>query len=192
MRPNSPALSMTLIGICVAIALLSRFGASNDILSYLYIAAPGTSGFESVENGEVWRLLTPILIHFGVMHILFNMMWMWDLGRMVETRCGTLFMGIFVLIVGVASNLAQYVMTDWPGFGGMSGVIYGLLGFVWMQGKYNPRFGFALNQPTVVMMLVWFVLCWTDLLGPIANWAHTAGLLIGTGWGLVSRSGPSR
>lgn len=192
MKSDSPTLSFLLIGISIAVSIFSQLGSSDQILNYLFIADPNTSGFDSISHGEVWRLITPIFIHFGLMHIVFNMMWMWDLGRMVEWRCGTVFMGIFVAVTGVASNLAQYVMTGSPFFGGMSGVIYGLLGFVWMQGKHNPRFGFVLNKGTVGMMLIWFVLCWTGLLGPIANWAHTAGLLIGTAWGFVSRGGPRR
>jgi membrane associated rhomboid family serine protease len=115
------------------------------------------------------------------------MMWLWDLGKLVEMRRGALFLAAFVVVDGVASNLTQYLVTGSPYFGGMSGVVYGMLGFVWMQGRHNRHFGYELTKPTVIMMLAWFVLCWTGLLGPIANWAHTAGLLIGTIWGFVSR-----
>ncbi|HXA48281.1 MAG TPA: rhomboid family intramembrane serine protease, partial [Burkholderiaceae bacterium] len=171
----------------VLIAILSKLGASEQVLDYLFIADPNGGGLNAIASGEVWRLITPIFIHFGLMHIVFNMMWMWDLGKLVELRRGTLFLAIFVIVDGVASNLMQYGMTQSPFFGGMSGVVYGLLGFVWMQGKYNPHFGYLLHKPTVVMMLAWYVLCWTGLLGPVANWAHTGGLLIGIGWGFVSR-----
>jgi GlpG protein len=190
LKPNSPVVTIILIGISIAVAIFSQLGSSEQLLNYLFITDPNTGGFEAISSGEVWRLLTPIFIHFGIMHIVFNMLWMWDLGRMVEWRCGPLFLGSFVVVVGIASNLAQFVMQGSPYFGGMSGVIYGLLGFAWMQGKYNPRFGFVLNKGTVGMMLIWFVLCWTGLLGSIANWAHTTGLLIGTAWGFVSRGGP--
>jgi GlpG protein len=65
----------------------------------------------------------------------------------------------------------------------MSGVVYGLLGYFWMQGRYNARFRMILPRHVVVMMLAWFALCWSGLIGHIANMAHTAGLLLGATWG---------
>lgn len=189
MKPAVPVLTVTLIGISILIALLTQLGSHSPILNALYIADPATGGFVAINSGQVWRLITPIFLHFSLMHIVFNMLWIWDLGRMVEWRRGALFLAAFVLIVGIASNLVEYAMTKWPQFGGMSAVIYGLLGFVWMQSKYNPRPGFVLAQPTVVMMLVWFVVCWLGLVDAVGNWAHTAGLLIGIAWGLISRGG---
>jgi GlpG protein len=178
-----PPLTIALIVICVAIALMTSMGSSLDIMRIFFIADPNSVGLADVKAGQVWRLITPIFLHFGPLHLLFNMMWLWDLGRPIEERKGALFFGGFILLVGVVSNLTQYVFTEMPTFGGMSGVVYGLLGYFWMQGKYNPRFGYVLHKQTVVMMLAWFVLCWTGLLGPIANWAHTAGLLMGVAWG---------
>jgi len=138
----------------------------------------------------VWRLATPMLVHFSVVHILFNMLWMWDLGRLIELLKGSAFLLVFVLLTGIASNVAQYAITGNPLFGGMSGVVYALLGYVWMQGRHNPRFGFVLHKSTVIMMLGWYVLCWTGLAGPIANWAHTAGLVLGVAWGYVQARAP--
>ena len=154
MKTPFPPLTIALIAISVVVAVVSKLGASEQVLDYLYIADPNGDGLGAIASGQVWRLITPIFIHFGLMHIVFNMMWMWDLGKLVEMRRGTLFLAAFVVIDGVASNLTQYLLAGSPFFGGMSGVVYGLLGFVWMQGHYNPRFGYKLNQPTVVMMLV--------------------------------------
>lgn len=165
------------------VALMSEMGESIPALASLFIASPGSTGLSSVLNGEVWRLITPIFIHFGAMHLIFNMMWLWDLGNLIEKKKGHLFIVKFVLAVGISSNLAEYVFTKNLFFGGMSGVVYGLLGYVWMQGKQQPSAGLVLNKQTAIMMFGWFILCWTGFLGPIANWAHTfglgAGLLIG-------------
>ena len=66
----------------------------------------------------------------------------------------------------------------------MSGVVYGLLGYVWVMGRLNPRSGLVLHQQIVIMMLAWFVLCWTGVIGAVANMAHTLGLVSGMilGW----------
>jgi len=180
-RSQYPFVTIALIVISVAITLLTNF----SLVPALVIGLPGRALFADVLAGEVWRLATPMFMHLSFLHILFNMLWMWDLGRLVEILKGSIFLGLFVLVTGIASNIAQYVITHSPGFGGMSGVVYALLGYVWMQGKFNPRFGFELHQATVVMMLIWYVVCWTGLAGPIANWAHTAGLLAGVAWGYL-------
>jgi GlpG protein len=177
------SLSVLLIVICVIVAALSRLGTSVEVLEHLFFARPGSVGLSDIANGELWRLVTPIFIHFGAIHLLFNMMWLFELGPAIEEKKGHAFLGLFVLAVGVLSNLAQYQIGGSPFFGGMSGVVYGLLGYFWMQGRYNPNFGYRLHQHTVIMMLGWYFLCWTGLLGPIANWAHTAGLLLGVAWG---------
>jgi GlpG protein len=185
-RPGAPVLTIALIALSVVASLPSLMGGGG--LAPLLIATPGSPGFEEILSGQVWRLITPIFVHFGILHLLFNMMWLWDLGRTVELIRGRVFFGVFVLVSGVISNVAQFAITGSPGFGGMSGVVYALLGYVWMQGRFNPSLGIALHPQTVVMMLVWYVLCWTGLMGPIANWAHTAGLLIGVVWGALQRT----
>lgn len=184
-----PLLTVTLIA-ASALASLPLLTGSEAAIAPLIIGLPGSPPFAQIASGEVWRLVTPIFLHFGILHIVFNMMWLWDLGGAIERTRGGLFAGLFVALTGIASNIAQYLITGSPLFGGMSGVVYALLGFVWIQGRVNPASGLALHKNTVVMMLVWYVLCWTGLVGPIANWAHTAGLLIGVAWGFVDRGRP--
>ncbi|HEX9390660.1 MAG TPA: rhomboid family intramembrane serine protease [Usitatibacteraceae bacterium] len=186
--PRFSAVSIVLIAISCVVAANSNLGKSLPDLAMLFISDPRHTGFTDIMQGQLWRLITPIFVHFGVLHLLFNMIWVWDLGKLIEARKGVVFYIVFVLIAGVASNLAQYLFTDSPYFGGMSGVLYGLLGYIWIQGRTNPAFGFMLTQSTVIMMGGWFVLCWTGLLGPIANWAHTAGLIIGVVWGFLDKS----
>lgn len=131
-----------------------------------------------IASGQLWRLITPIFLHFGILHIVFNMLWLRDLGGIVESHHGTAFFAAFVFVLAVVPNFAQYYWSG-PTFGGMSGVVYGLLGFVWIRGTYDRRVQYRLPMQIVVMMLIWFVVCLTGLAGPIANAAHAAGLVLG-------------
>jgi GlpG protein len=143
-----------------------------------------TWGLPEVRSGQIWRLITPVFRHLGILHIFFNMLWLRQLGGMVEVREGKLRLTSLVLGIGVASNLAEYLYSG-PNFGGMSGVVYGLLGYIWMKGTFQPSSGYFLHESVVVMMLIWFVLGLTGQLG-IANVVHAVGLAGGVAWGFVS------
>lgn len=135
--------------------------------------------FSDFSNIDAYRIFTPIFIHFGLIHILFNMMWMKDLGKIVEYERGGNFLLYFTLIVGAISNCAQFFSTG-ANFGGMSGVIYGLLGYLWMYKRFNPKAQFSLPKHDVLIMVGWFFLCLSGVLVfSIANMAHAMGLSLG-------------
>jgi GlpG protein len=90
-----------------------------------------------------------------------------------------------VLIIAVISNLTQFLFTG-GGFGGMSGVVYGLFGYVWIRGKLDPTSGLYLHPTTVAMMMIWLFVCMIGVMGSIANAAHASGLLVGVIWGYLS------
>lgn len=184
-------LTFALIALCVVVFALSIFAPANPMLQKLAISdrLTGHSDFSrmlpEVRHGEVWRLFTPAIIHLGFLHIIFNMLWLRDLGSMIEDRQGSLTLALLVLVLAALSNFAQYYVSG-PRFGGMSGVVYGLLGYIWIRGKMDPGSGLFLHPSTVNMMLIWLVICYTGLLGPVANTAHVAGLAVGSAWGALS------
>jgi GlpG protein len=186
---GSGMLTIVLIGICIAVAVYSNFGSNHRAIRYLFIAwFPDELGepVESFRTGQVWRLLTPIFIHFGYMHPIFNAMWLKDFGSFIETRFGTWYLAALVVVLGIGSNIAQYMWTGSPWFGGMSGVNYGLFGFLWVRGRFDRNVMWQLNPTVIWTLMIWYFACFTGLLGPIANTAHTAGLLLGAAWGFVS------
>jgi len=192
-------LTMTLIAISVIVYALGLSAAAEPIRQLLSIAT-FELGEESVQfsphlvevwEGQVWRLVTPIFLHFGILHIVFNMLWLRDLGGAVEKINGPTWFALLILAIAVPSNVGQFLWSG-PLFGGMSGVVYGLLGYIWMKSRFDPRSGFALRPATVVMMMVWFVLCLFGLVGPIANVVHGVGLLVGMAWGFVSAKSSRR
>lgn len=129
-------------------------------------------------SGQFWRLVTPAFLHFDCLHILFNMMWLRMLGMGIEYMRGTRRFVTLCLILAVTSNVIQYFWSG-PSFGGMSGVVFGLIGYVWMKGRTQPHVGLALQQQTVVFCMFFLLLCMTGALGPIANAAHLSGFVVG-------------
>jgi GlpG protein len=141
--------------------------------------------WRDVRRGEAWRLVSPIFLHFDGLHLLFNMMWLYDIGGQIEIRRGSRRFVLFVIAAAVASNLAQYFYNYYPFFGGFSGVNYAFLGYLWMKGQYEPESGMGVRRGVVTWMLVWLVACMTGTFGDIANAAHVAGLLFGVLIGIL-------
>lgn len=180
--------TIALVAISVIVSLLTWSGA-NEYTYWLYF------NWDLITQGQVWRLISPIFIHFIVaglpIHLLFNMMWLWDLGGSIEKAKGGQYLLALVFLIGVGSNLVQYfssIMIHGSGgfFGGMSGVVYGLLGFIFVRRRFDPFFPLRLNDAIMKFMLIWLVLGFTGLIGNIANAAHLSGLLIGAGLGYLT------
>jgi GlpG protein len=177
-----------LIFVCVAVFVYSKLGTDEAVLRHWFISDPET-GFgyflPEVRHGEVWRLFTTMFIHFGLLHLIFNLMWLYQLGCMIEARLGSGKLLALIAVAQVLSAVAQYRVAG-PTFGGMSGVVYALAGYVWMRGKYDRASGLFLDPQSVMILLVWLVICFTPIFGPVANTAHVVGLAVGMIWGRVS------
>jgi GlpG protein len=195
--PQGCPLTIGLIAACVLIAAVSALGNRRYWdklpLNMLFVTAPFREGdsifartdFPEIRQGQVWRLVTPIFIHFGPIHLLFNLWNLYSLGGVVETVRGRWRYAVFVVITAILSNATELVWSDQLMFGGMSGVLYALFGYVWMKSRYDPSAGMYLNPDTVMMMIMWLFLCMTGLVGNIANGAHVGGLVSGVVIGIA-------
>lgn len=191
--------TLSLIGLSALLSLLIGFGSNLDQMSLFSFTPFEVIGQQArwqglgvmLSSGELWRLITPIFMHFSVLHILFNLLWVWIVGTRVEPEQGSLVLLGLVVFSGVVSNLAQFLISG-PMFGGMSGVVFALLGYAWLWDKQTllPRIG--LPPALMGFMLFWLVLGYTGVLegvgfGAIANTAHLVGLLAGLLWLVLVR-----
>lgn len=148
--------------------------------------------FIKIRQGELWRLVSPCILHGGLLHILFNMIWVWFLCRPVEQRIGFFRTLVLTLLVAIGSNTAQYLMGG-PFFLGYSGVVMGLAGFIWMRQLKAPWEGYPIQRSTL-LFLGFFILAMLALQMAsmilelfssvqfslnIANTAHFAGAFFG-------------
>lgn len=170
-------LTMMLLVLCVVVAMATKLGQDPIWTGWLLIS------MGKISDGQVWRLLSPVFLHFSLWHLLFNLLWLQDLGAALEVKIGTWRFLAVVALVALVSNLAQYAAGG-AGFGGMSGVVYGMFGYLWVRGKRDFHFGLAIAPMTSGLLLVFLALGIFGLLGPTANAAHFSGLLAGgaLGW----------
>jgi len=186
LRRQAP-LTMLLIAACVVATLLFRFGKNPAFGRWLMVSNSGMK-LSELWQGQLWRLWTPMFLHGSGLHLFFNMYWLYVLGTAIEIRRGTRVLAALVLLTQLAATLAQLCVAE-PNFVGISGAVYGLFGYVWMKGRYDPSAGLMLDQGTVFLMVAWLFVA-PYLSGPdhrVANYAHFAGLAAGIALGYPLR-----
>ncbi|MDN3506006.1 MAG: rhomboid family intramembrane serine protease [Simkaniaceae bacterium] len=159
---------------------LEQIPSWQGILS-LALGAEDADGpmFTKIREGQIWRLLTPIFLHGGLLHILFNMAWAWILLRQVEERLSRFKILLFILIVGVVSNVCQYLISG-PYFLGFSGVVIGLVGFIWARQKTAPWEGYPLNRTTFTFVLIYlFAMVGLEILSLVSSLVFAKEISVG-------------
>jgi membrane associated rhomboid family serine protease len=151
----------------------------------------------SILKGQIYRLITPALLHANLIHILFNLLWLFPLSLMIEKRAKSFKLLLIMLTVAMITNVAQFIASG-PLFLGISGVVCGLAGFVFIRSKKAPWEGYPVTRSGILLLLFYILfLSLIEILGkvihyygasvaviPIANTAHIVGALIGgfLGW----------
>ncbi|MBS4709870.1 rhomboid family intramembrane serine protease GlpG [Aeromonas caviae] len=174
-------LTLVVIIACLAIYALDAIGLPIfDELAFHPTLAQFT-------DWQAWRYVTPAFIHFSVLHLVFNLLWWWYLGGQIEQRLGSGKLFILLIVGAALPNIAEFFVSG-PRFGGLSGVVYALLGYSWLRTRLQPDCGLAMPPALMGFMLVWLVLGFLDMLGtPTANIAHLVGLLVGLAQGWLDR-----
>jgi len=189
--PRHAPLVLGMIILAVLMAWLTSLG-SNQFTANLLIVDPRAYDWGSMAarldalsatlaSGQVWRLFTPDFLHFSWTHIIFNSVMLWFLGSQIEWFDGRGRLVLLFIITSLVSNGLQYVVSG-PFFGGLSGVVYGILGYCWLSQRTLPRFQFPPALATFAV--VWMVIGFTPLpemlgLGRMANEAHLGGFIAG-------------
>jgi GlpG protein len=173
LRGNAGPVTLIILTLCIVIFLIMNAVGDRTVMAWL--AWP----YDPSLKFELWRYFTHAFMHFSVLHILFNLLWWWYLGGAVEKRLGS---GKLIVITVVSALLSGFIQQKFSGpwFGGLSGVVYALMGYVWLRGERDPQSGIYLQRGMMIFALLWLVVGWFDLFGmAIANGAHVAGLAVG-------------
>lgn len=138
--------------------------------------------FENAEirRGQVWRFVTSVLPHLDILHLAFNLYWLWVLGTTIERVYGHLRTFLLILLFAVGSSSFDFAFAQ--GGVGLSGVGYGLFGLLYVLSKRDERFKESLDKRTVNLFVGWFFICiFTTVthVFNVANVAHASGALLG-------------
>jgi len=203
-RRGSRPLTMVLLAGMSVVFVSSNFGQDRKFLRPLLfertVVVDGVEQWSTVEHTlreEPWRLFTPMFIHYSIAHFVFNAMSLLSFGTLIETVRGTWRYAVLVLFLAAVSHLTQvwwnHRHQELAFFGGISGVIFGMFGYVWMKAWNDPWSGFSISNQSIMMMFVFHLLCVSGFLGNIANAAHIGGQIAGMAVGLMPTfGGPSR
>ena len=195
MHTNS--LYIYIIATAIILSFLTNFGFNSFFEPFLFLKSNDTYIYPTFENTymvshEWWRLITPTFLHFSLTHLIFNCLWIYILGSKIEIIDGK---GIFItlfLIAGLSSNLGQYFWTGEYLFGGLSGAVYGLLGYCFILDLDQKGQRYDLPNALYIFMFLWLLIGFTGILnifgfGNVANIAHLVGMIAGFILGLIAR-----
>lgn len=134
-----------------------------------------------------WRWLSPALLHFSAAHLVFNLLAWWLFAGRIEKQLGSRSLLQLAFWSALVSNSAQFLLQD-DNFGGLSGVVYAVIGFVWVYGLRFSQQPLRLGNADIGMALVFLALGFADMLWVnTANWAHLFGLFSGMVLAMLQR-----
>ena len=192
-----------MIVIAVVLSLLSNFGSLIAMIepftfTKISISNQGFLSFSSAEQtylieNQWWRLITPMFLHFSFAHLAFNCLWIYVLGEKIERVDGKLIFILIIILTGVFSNLLQYFWTSSSLFGGLSGVIYGMLGYCLVMEMESNYDKYGLPPGLYLFMIAWLILGFLGILdlfgfGSVANFAHLGGMLSGLMFAMIYKT----
>ncbi len=178
--------------------LLAKFDSGMHVLKWIsyvdykhdYRVIIPQDFYDSViASGQWWRTITPAFIHFGALHIIFNALGMWELGRRLEWYLGSVIYTLVFFAMVQISNFAQYLSSGPVLFGGLSGAVFGFVGLIGVLSYRTKKPILALPKALYIIVGLTLVVGFSGLVNKVlgihlADMAHAGGLVCGCliGW----------
>jgi len=183
--------TLSLIVLCIILAFLAPLNAMTDLTrAMLYPDFSFGTRIIDLDNVranfsalEFLKMISPMLLHGGIIHLAFNMLWLWEFGRRIEAVQASWSLLVLIVFIALVSNTVQYLYGGSIYFGGMSGVVYGLFSYIWMWQLFDPKKNLSLPGPLMFFLLLSLVVITVINLDFIADEAHIGGLLTGVVYG---------
>ena len=170
---KKPIVTYTLIALCLIMFVISGFGI--DTLTLIKYGA-NIGGL--VKSGEVFRLISYMFLHAGIIHIFFNMYSLYIVGPRVEDFFGKWKFLLIYMISGISGGLLSIAMNGDVVSVGASGAIFGLFGALLYFG-YNYRGYIGSIIRSQILPIVMYNLIIGLFIPGIDMWGHVGGLIGG-------------
>jgi rhomboid protease GluP len=174
-----PIVAYVLMGLTITVYILQEL----SLWFFSGIDMPAALGMKSNElilQGQIWRLITPVLLHGSLIHIGVNMYSLYALGPGLENHYGRRRFLILYILAGFAGNVASFMFTSANSLGASS-AIFGLLG-AYAVFLYQNRelLGEQARRALTNLATVAAINLVIGLSGGIDNWGHIGGLVGGS------------
>jgi membrane associated rhomboid family serine protease len=143
----------------------------------------------TIWSGELWRPFTTSLLHGYLLHAAFNVYWLLIFGRVLEPFFGSFRYLLILVLLAFTSMVPSFLVSNFDAaldeqirIVGLSGIVYGLFGIVWMGRQVRQDMATVCTEETVSLFIAWFFLCiiltYAKIMN-VANVAHGLGLIVG-------------
>ncbi|WP_208950277.1 rhomboid family intramembrane serine protease GlpG [Rahnella sp. ChDrAdgB13] len=171
LRSRAGPLTIGMIVLCIAVYILQQMVGFEQVMNWL--AWPDSSRYL-----QVWRWFTPALMNFSLFSLLINLVWWWYMASQIEQHLGSGKLFTVTLIAALISGWGQS-MVNGSWFGGLSGVVYALMGYVWLTGVLKPESRLYVPGGLLAISLIFMFIGYATGGAAVANAAHTFGLGLG-------------
>ena len=163
-------LTLTIMAICTVLFVIMNMTGYQPLLYAL--GWPITPE----QHYQAWRYFSHSLLQFSVLQLVFNLLWWWYLGGALEKSLGT---GKLLTLTLIASLLSGFMQTTFAGplFGGLSGTVFALMGYVWLRGQRDPESGLQMQRGLLIFAVIWLVIEYFSQSTVLP--AHLTGFLVG-------------
>ena len=185
--PTTPLLTQTLCFLCVLITL-AHF--TTQLMPGTFWDTLGKFGVvhtSDIWDGKLYGLFTSFFVHLSIAHILFNMMWLWQLGAVLETTLVAWKYFLFMLGACFVGSCCEIALSGQTG-AGASGVVYAMFGLMWAGRGSMASWRFLATRQNYNIFILWGLFCifltYSHIMA-IANGAHWGGFAYGLAIGYL-------
>lgn len=166
--------------VCLVIFIVGLFSSSMEN-TFAYML-----GWISLENltqdFQIYRVITPIFLHFGFLHIAFNLVMFEAFARPIERYLGVGRLLYVILSIAIVSNALQFIVSaglnQYALFGGLSGVVYGIICYMAILSR-RVDVPNELKVPPGLLTVSIIFIALGFVMNDVANFCHIGGLIMG-------------